>query len=38
MAITVFVQSNGAPKGKPLKNGKACTAHYIQVLWEPEGS
>lgn len=27
-----------AQKGKPLENGKACTVHYIQVLWESEGS
>lgn len=38
MAITVFFRSYSAPEVKPLGNVKACGAHYVQVLWESEGS
>lgn len=38
MAITVFLESYSAREVKPLESVKACTVHYVQVLWTSEGS
>lgn len=38
MAITVFWEFDSAQEVKPLEDVKACTVHYVQGLWESEGS